>query len=172
MGGTMTAHELLTDLDRLGIPIEAHGDRLRYSPRSAVTPDLAQRMKAHKPALLAILAGETWDTDVLPEANEANWAAISDADREYLLGPREQPTPCPWCSGRLVHSETCRELRRQWSPVIPFGKHRGRHADEVPADYIDWILAKGTGDKEFRDELRRWRESSADLILDKAPINR
>jgi hypothetical protein len=42
----------MTDLARLGIHIEAHGDRLRHSPRSAVTPDVAQRMKAHKHELL------------------------------------------------------------------------------------------------------------------------
>lgn len=51
----MSAAQLFTDLARLGIQIEAHGDRLRYSPRSAVTPDLADRMKAHKSELLAIL---------------------------------------------------------------------------------------------------------------------
>ena len=48
----MSAAQLMTDLTRLGIHVEAHGDRLRYSPRSAVTPDLADRMKAHKGELL------------------------------------------------------------------------------------------------------------------------
>lgn len=51
----------MTDLARLGIRIEARGDRLRYSPRSAVTPDLTDRMKAHKGELLAILWQETLD---------------------------------------------------------------------------------------------------------------
>ncbi len=50
-----------------------------------MTPDLAQRMKAHKSALLAILAGEPWDGDVPQDANEAHWQAISEADRDYLL---------------------------------------------------------------------------------------
>jgi hypothetical protein len=45
----------MTDLVRLGIRIEALGDRLRYSPRSVVTPDLAERMKIHKGELLAVL---------------------------------------------------------------------------------------------------------------------
>lgn len=172
MGGTMTAYELLAALDRRGITIEAHDDRLRYAPRSAVTPELERLLRAHKEALLAHFAGEPYEPRVSEEANEANWQAISDADRDYLLGPRDWPDPCPWCGGRLVHSETCRELRRQWSPVIPFGKHRGRRADELHRDYIDWILAKGIGDKDFRDELRRWREASADLTLDNAPTNR
>ena len=58
MGGTVTATQLMADLTRLGIKLEAHGDRLRYSPRSAVTPDLADRMKAHKGELLAILTAD------------------------------------------------------------------------------------------------------------------
>lgn len=51
----MNAAELLLDLGRLGIRLEAHGDRLRYSPRSALTPDLLDRLKSHKAELLALL---------------------------------------------------------------------------------------------------------------------
>ena len=54
----MRAAQLMADLTRLGIRLEAHGDRLRYSPRSAVTPELVDRMKAHKPELLAMLQPE------------------------------------------------------------------------------------------------------------------
>jgi len=53
----------MTDLARLGIRIEAHGDRLRYSPRLAVTPDLVERMKAHKGELLAILRPESEESE-------------------------------------------------------------------------------------------------------------
>jgi len=55
MGGIVIATRLMADLARLGIRLRANGNRLRYSPRSAVTPDLANRMKAHKGELLAIL---------------------------------------------------------------------------------------------------------------------
>jgi hypothetical protein len=58
MGGTVSAADLITDLSRLEIRIEAHNDRLRYAPRSAVTLDLAERMKVHNRKLLAILHGE------------------------------------------------------------------------------------------------------------------
>ena len=54
----MTPIMLLEKLAELGITIEAHGDQLRYAPRSAVTPELASAMKAHKPALIAILTGD------------------------------------------------------------------------------------------------------------------
>lgn len=155
----MTAHDLLAELKRLGVTVSARGDRLRYSPRSAVTPDMAKCMKAHKAAVLAILAGETWEPGISEEATLANWRAINDADRDFLLGPRNWPAPCPWCGGRLVHRVVCDELRREWVPTIPFGKHRGRRADELPNDYIDWILSKGAGSEGFRDELRRWQET-------------
>lgn len=51
----MSAAELLLDLGRLGIRLEPHGDRLRYSPRSALTPFLADRLKAHMVELLELL---------------------------------------------------------------------------------------------------------------------
>ena len=51
----MTAAELLSELTRLGIEVVASGDRLRYRPRSAVAPDLAAKLKMHKPELLALL---------------------------------------------------------------------------------------------------------------------
>jgi hypothetical protein len=49
------ASDLLADLTQRGIELVAEGDRLRYRPRSAVTPELAQRLRTHKAELLAIL---------------------------------------------------------------------------------------------------------------------
>ncbi len=46
---------LLAELTRLGIQLQVHGDRLRYRPRDALTAELAERVKAHKPNLMAIL---------------------------------------------------------------------------------------------------------------------
>ena len=46
---------LLADLQQQGVHLEAHGDRLRYCPRSALTPELVERLKAHKVELLAAL---------------------------------------------------------------------------------------------------------------------
>ncbi len=57
----MSAAQLMNELAQRGIRIEASGDRLRYSPRSAVTPDLADRMKAHKGELLTILRSMSVD---------------------------------------------------------------------------------------------------------------
>ena len=52
---TETAADLLAELTRRGIEMVAQGDRLRYRPKSAMTLDLADRLKRHKPDLLAIL---------------------------------------------------------------------------------------------------------------------
>ncbi len=75
----MNSIELIAELDRLGIRIEADGDKLRYSPRSAMTPDLVEGMKTHKAELLVIMQ---------PEAHNdvAGW---DDAI--------EPPDPCPKC---------------------------------------------------------------------------
>jgi TubC N-terminal docking domain len=54
----MTASQLMDDLDQRGIRLEVRGDRLRYSPRSAVTPELTERMIQCKPELLKIIRGD------------------------------------------------------------------------------------------------------------------
>lgn len=54
-GGNVSISQLLTELTRLGVRIEVQGDVLRYAPRSAVTPELASRMKTQKSELVAIL---------------------------------------------------------------------------------------------------------------------
>jgi len=80
--------QLLTDLARLGICIEAHGDRLRYSPRSAVTPDLADRMKAHKGELLAILRRYPEAPAIdLTDAMAVWQAALDQLDGDPLFPP-------------------------------------------------------------------------------------
>jgi hypothetical protein len=122
MGGTVSAAELITDLARLGIRIEAHGDRLRYSPRSAVTPDLAERMKAHKVELLAILRRDpdapvidltdtaaVWqaaldrlegDSLFLPDAMQALRVAdprLDEPEAGESIEMIDPPDPCPKC---------------------------------------------------------------------------
>ena len=78
----MSVPALMADLARLGVRLEAHGDRLRYSPRSAVTPELAARMKSHKAELLAILRPQT---DV-PGIDLTNTAAVWRAALDLLDG--------------------------------------------------------------------------------------
>lgn len=51
-----TPAALLAELTALGIELQAHADRLRFRPRSAMTAELVARVKVHKPGLLALLA--------------------------------------------------------------------------------------------------------------------
>jgi hypothetical protein len=46
---------LLADLAARGIKLQSRDGRLRFRPRSAVTPDLAERLTVYKTRLLAIL---------------------------------------------------------------------------------------------------------------------
>lgn len=96
----MTAAELLDDLNRLGIEVAVHGYRLRYRPRSAVTPKLVERLRAHKPELLALLgpAGPPDAATVAPAVDHpepvVSWP---EAVRwEDCIAP---PEPCPDCGG-------------------------------------------------------------------------
>ena len=55
----MTAVNVVNELARRGIRLAARGDRLRFFPRSAATPELQRQLKQHKPELLELLAVET-----------------------------------------------------------------------------------------------------------------
>ena len=84
------------------------------------------------------------------------WLRISRADFDYATGPRNYPPPCPWCTGRLVHSEACDELKASWELPMPWGKHRGTPVSKVPRDYLRWILAKS---ESLTSDLRSQIES-------------
>jgi hypothetical protein len=83
--------------------------------------------------------------------NELHWATLSDSDHEYLTGPRDLPSPCPWCRGRYLHHHLCDELRASWEPTMPFGKHRGKPLSAIPRSYLVWL---SSCDIEFSPELR------------------
>lgn len=95
--------ELLADLERVGVTLEARGDRLRYAPRGRAGPDLARRLKAHKVAILAYLR----DVEgVEPEAgNNARGPANTS---EPAWGDCIDPGPeCPECGSLLL-----------WWPIV------------------------------------------------------
>ena len=79
------------------------------------------------------------------------WDNLHDADREYLTTPRDYPTPCPWCGGRLIHTEACRELRASWWPVMPFGRHKGTPLPLVPRRYLQWLVRRKNIDNGLRE---------------------
>jgi len=85
------AATLLTELVRHGIELQPRGDRLRYRPRSALTPELARRVKAYKPALLAILRPDhEWSLAERVALGYVNpgWTPAAWADRLGQLADR------------------------------------------------------------------------------------
>ena len=90
----MTATTLINDLARLEIQLKADGDRLRYAPRSAVTPALAEQIKAHKGELLEILRNPTAGPELTPH----DPTSVSPAASEQLSG-----NP-PTCDTETEHS--------------------------------------------------------------------
>lgn len=55
----MGARDLLCELVGAGFSVEAAGERLTIRPASRLTDDLRASIRAAKPELLALLAGET-----------------------------------------------------------------------------------------------------------------
>jgi len=54
----MSASELLAELRKCSVELVATGGQLRYRPREAVTPQLLDQIKKHKPELLKLLESE------------------------------------------------------------------------------------------------------------------
>lgn len=98
--------DLMIDLDRAGVrELVADDGRLLYRPRSAVTPELAERLRSHKAALLAALrpAGAPG-----PEDEAAALLAGLPMAEAPPLGPDGWPTdsidppePCSDCGGLM-----------------------------------------------------------------------
>ena len=55
----MKAAELLIELNRLGVKLVANGERLRFTPKEKVTPELLEKLKVSKQELLTILRRKT-----------------------------------------------------------------------------------------------------------------
>ena len=79
----MNAPSFIEHLRIRGITLQAHGDRLRFHPRSAMTPELLAQLQSHKHELLSSLrptVADDWPTDL---------AAL--ADWVLLLAPDDLP---------------------------------------------------------------------------------
>jgi hypothetical protein len=70
---------LLAELAGRGIQLQAHGDRLRFRPQAAMTPDLAEQLKRHKAELLAVLHAAT---GAAAEAKALTWRARAGGDED------------------------------------------------------------------------------------------
>ena len=119
----------LDELRGLGIELQPDRDRLRFRPRSAVSPELVDRMKTHKGELLKILRTEANDDDHgrddsgrdgrdhdnghghgLQDDRYVDWIEVPGDDRSSsLVHPNHVADhivdlldPCPKCGGIKV----------------------------------------------------------------------
>lgn len=91
---------ILADAARHGITLQAYAGKVRFRPRSAMTPDLAERIKTHRPALLALLSGpEIPETDTTPPADDTSGpddaasgvsSVVSVSDRDKALWSEDE----------------------------------------------------------------------------------
>jgi hypothetical protein len=82
----MLVHEVLEEVGRRGISLFPKGDRLRFYPKNALTPELLEELKAHKAEILVMLGEEP-----VRSAGE-----VLEMAREYLgpsrpFNPEEHP---------------------------------------------------------------------------------
>ena len=130
---------LLTDLARRGIELEARGDRLRFRPKMAMSPGLIDRLKAHKPAILAALRGG-WLPPTRPDGAADDSVAPSspavEVPHELSLDERIQ-------AGYVNPGWT----RRAWANRLVYLAERCQAArPELAAQYRTWaakVRAKG-----------------------------
>jgi len=107
----MNVTSLLDELHSLGVTLEARGDRLRFRPVNAVTPDLVEHLRANKEEVLAHLERHP-ATDSPPTTLEALsqigavlirtakfgsvWLAIDEATADEIRKEeRQSEKPCP-----------------------------------------------------------------------------
>ena len=126
----MSALALISEFSERGIRVQPKGEKVVLSPREALTPDLMDRVKREKPALLRELekvrkeAGEDWDeiaadpkqlkafTELLMISEMRSQGIAPDhytavTECRYC-GPvpvwpscPPQVLGCPWCMNRL-----------------------------------------------------------------------
>lgn len=91
----MNTSALLGELTELGIEVWAAGDRLLYKPRSAVGPELLERLKAHKEQILRAYGQHGDHRHDLP---------VDGADADHLLAGAVVEARSDWVAVRL-HSK-------------------------------------------------------------------
>jgi hypothetical protein len=72
----VSAAELLQELNQMGVRLEVVGERVRYWPKDALTPDLLDRLRSHKFELLAMLREQTDRPNVNLADPNAVWQAV------------------------------------------------------------------------------------------------
>jgi hypothetical protein len=115
MGGNVSkpvVQELLRDLAAAGIELKAAGDRIRYRPLPAMTPELAERIRQHRGELLAALNGVAQGPAVEATASTAVARSFNFEQGQMKFGDICFGwTPRAWMIELRRKAQCCRELR-------------------------------------------------------------
>ena len=129
------ARAAVAEANRLGITLAVRGGKLVFRPKYRLTPELFQRLKAHKIEVLTILAM----SESLPsDGGDSDSAAGGD--------------PEPW-PGR----------RPDWVDCVmaaPTEKHAQSPADDLPPDLRPFAQPEDTGSIGYRRHLARIRRAA------------
>jgi hypothetical protein len=120
----MSPKEILEQMQALGIELIVEGQKLRWRPRSAVTPAIRMMIVQRKQALIALLSGSVSrtpqnDVDCEMRSSTSGQAAEIDGDQAiWVLHPNGYPekvyTPMGIPPG-VTH--WCREGDPQWRRI-------------------------------------------------------
>lgn len=143
-----TAAELRNELQALGVTLAVDGDRLRFSPRSAVTGELLERLRTCKAELLAMMlqpqdggpsdaaGGDPQDLQPqdLPGGDPLGADGAHGDAGQPPQAHSETTIRCPWCSSRRLLEGTsglwCADCERlAWEPTETGGLVRCDVAD-------------------------------------------
>jgi hypothetical protein len=136
----MTALELIAEAEQQGLTLKATGNYLDVIPGRLCPPDFAQRLRAHKPELLALLRmrGMTWievyseriaeslflcedeaTRAALMEAGASEWSIYTRAELQILVA-QNRIKPLTQAELKKVHT-----LKRTFGArIADRGKHR------------------------------------------------
>jgi hypothetical protein len=110
----MGAPEVLAELTRRGVEVAVVGDRLRYRPPAAVTPDLRAALVEHKADLIRLLGSDddevSWRVEAMrPQVPRTGAIPILLARPEAKTAPRGTCVSCggPIGEGRLTRCSPC-----------------------------------------------------------------
>jgi len=125
----LTAAKVLSRVQGHGITLLPDGDRLRFRPAAALTPEMIDELRQHKEDILKILRRrEEVQQDTSPLIENAS--EVRQIARE-VLGPVENPVTPPPPPGRdpLVHrdSDKGKFFKGDWRTTWPYDYrvHRG-----------------------------------------------
>lgn len=120
----MTAEEVLEKLRVLDVSLEVAGDKLRLSPPEAISPDLLEAIRAHKPELLALLSRETSKTDLSELSEPSRWARLADSGLHHNDVQAHNEVVFLFAHELILDpsraKEDCQTLPTLWSYYSPF----------------------------------------------------